>query len=83
MYSSLYGNSQSNLGLPPRRGGGALSSLGAGGNDTTSQRGGSRARSKLSTHSDPLSISGLEVNVRPLLDHNAKLLNGRLQVRID
>jgi hypothetical protein len=48
-----------------------------------SQRGGSRGpRSKLSTLSDPLSISGLDVAMRPLLDQMAKLLNGKLTVRI-
>ena len=49
--------------------------------ETGSQRGGSRARSKLSTVSDPLSISGLDVAMRPLLDQTAKLLNGKLTVR--
>lgn len=34
-------------------------------------------------HSEPLSLGALDVNMRPLLDHNAKLLNGRLMVRSD
>jgi len=46
----------------------------------TSQKGG-KVRSKVSTHSDPLSIGGLSVNIQPLLEHNAKLLNGKITVR--
>jgi len=30
--------------------------------------------------SDIMSISGLEVNVRPVLEYNAKLMNGKLTV---
>ena len=66
MYSSQYGNAgSSTLGKQSRLGDG-------------SQRG--RVRSKISAVSDPLSITGLEVNVRPLLDYGAKLLNGKLTV---
>ena len=71
MYSSLYGNNTLGVGTT---GSAIKSRLG------DSQRG-ARTRSKMTTHSDPLSLTGLEVNVRPLLDHNARLLNGKLVVR--
>jgi hypothetical protein len=39
-----------------------------------------RAKSKLSAGSEAVSLTALDVNMRPLLDHNARLLNGRLTV---
>jgi hypothetical protein len=47
--------------------------------ENSSQNG--RSKSKTS-QSDQISINGLEVNVRPVLDYEAKLLGGKLTVGI-
>ena len=42
---------------------------------SSSHKGGAKSRT-----SDIISMSGLEVNVRPVLEYNAKLINGKLIV---
>ena len=75
MYSSLYGNSSISKNRMPSNENKRENASHRG-----SQRGGSRVRSKLSTVSDPLSLTALDVNMRPLLNLTEKLLNGRLTV---
>lgn len=69
----------SSLGVGTQHGAGS-SLLGGAGNRRSvhNETGSHRGRSKISTLTDPLSLNGLEVAVRPLLDYNARLLNGRI-----
>jgi hypothetical protein len=83
MYSSLGvgGGNHSQIGVGGVGTGGS-SLLGGGGrryNDGSSA--GHRGKSKISAVTDPISINGLDVAMRPLLDYNARLLNGKLQVK--
>lgn len=57
-------------------GAGTSSLLGGGRRSVHNESG--RGRSKISTLTDPLSLNGLDVAMRPLLDYNARLLHGKL-----
>ncbi|TNV71391.1 hypothetical protein FGO68_gene11587 [Halteria grandinella] len=62
-------------------GAGTSSLIGGNRRSIHNESGSQRGKSKISTLTDPLSLNGLDVAMRPILDYNARLLNGRLQVK--